>query len=348
MEEKTEKPTPKKLRDARKKGQVAQSKEVVSTALVTLVLFYFWARSEFYIEQFMALIALPAQFYLLPFDQALELVVDKMMDKMVILMLPLIALVVLVIVASSMIQFGVLFVAEPIKPELKKINPIEGFKKIFSMNNLAEFIKSTVKIVLLSLLIYWVVLDNLADIVKVSYCGTGCVLPVLGHLFKFITIITVASFIVIAAADFFFQKKQHIKQLKMSKDEVKREYKQTEGDPEIRGKRKQFFQELVSTNVPKRVQQSTVIVTNPTHVAVGLFYDSNNNRLPNITIIGCDFMAKHIRQIAQQERIPVVEHVPLARSLLADGEMDSPIPIDLIEPVAEVLKWVSSLDQPTV
>jgi type III secretion protein U len=151
------------------------------------------------------------------------------------------------------------------------------------------------------------------------------------------------AYIAIAGFDYFFQKYQHIKQLKMSKDEVKREYKESEGDPQIKGKRKQLHQELMANSNVQRTRKATVVVTNPTHLAIAIYYEEKDNVLPIVIAKGEDHVAKRMIAAAREEGIPVMQNIPLARAIYADVPVDRYIPSDLIEPMAEVLRWVKSL-----
>mgnify|MGYP000459535926 CR=1 FL=1 len=340
MDQKTEKPTPKKISDARKKGQVAQSKEVVSAALLTSLFLYFWATDEYHLRVLSEIILLPAQFYHLPFYEALEGVVEGVLHKVFFLLIPLITIVVVVGILSNYIQVGPLFVMEPIKPKAEKISLISGFKKIFSMKNFFEFVKSVFKILFLSFLVYLVIINNIKDLIEVPYCGDQCLMPLLGYLVKLLLINSVIAFIVVAVIDYVFQKMQHIKQLKMSMDEIKREYKETEGNPEIKSQRKSIHRELLNGDTRKKVAGSSVLITNPTHVAVGLYYKKGDTPLPSLTVMGVDSMAQRIKAIAYEENIPVIENIPLARALLAQAEVGGAIPSNLIEPVAEVFSWL--------
>ena len=152
-----------------------------------------------------------------------------------------------------------------------------------------------------------------------------------------------AAFIVIAVADYAFQKRQYLKKLMMTKEEVKREYKESEGDPMIKSKRRQLHRELMTNNMLQNVRRASVVVTNPTRIAVALIYDGEETPLPLIAAKGENLLARRIIEIAREEGIPVMENVPLARALHQNGEIDRYIPSDLIEPVAEVLRWVQSL-----
>ncbi len=153
------------------------------------------------------------------------------------------------------------------------------------------------------------------------------------------------GFVVIAIADYAFEHYQHIKQLKMSKDEVKREYKEMEGSPEIKSKRRQFHQELQSSNMRAEVKRSSVIVANPTHIAIGIRYERGETPLPVVTLKFTDAQALQVRKIAEEEGIPVLQRIPLARALYRDAQLNNYIPADQIEATAEVLRWLEQWRQ---
>jgi len=259
------------------------------------------------------------------------------------LLLPLLVLVVVVAILAYFFQYGLLFAFESLKPDLKKLNPAQGIKKIFSVKNLFEFLKSIIKIVFLSILLYLVIRNSLVDLLKIPHCGLDCIPLVLGTLLKHLAINAAFAYIIIAAFDYAFQKFQFIKQLKMTKDEVKREYKEMEGNPEIKGKRRQLHQELMSQNMVNSVKRSTVVVTNPTRIAIALEFTEGQTPLPVVRAKGENLIAKRIVEIAQQEGIPIMENVPLARALHEQSAVDQYIPADLIEAVAEVLRWVEQV-----
>jgi type III secretion protein U len=337
--------TLKKIKDARKKGQVAHSKDLVSTALLVAVYGLFFAYGYQMIDDIKDLILLPTHFYELPFREALKETVQAVLDKSITIVLPFIILVIITGIFANVVQVGPLFSLESIKPDIKKINPIEGFKKIFAMKNLVELIKSIFKIVFLSGLIYWVIRSNINDIIKLPYCGSACILPFIGNLMFQIAIVSIIAFVIVGFVDLIFQRYDHTKKLKMTKDEVKREYKDSEGNPEMKSERKQIHKDMLEGGMIEEIKKSSVVVTNPTHFAVGIEYDEKNISLPIITIKGANRTAQRIKRIAAKEGIPMVENVPLARALYADGELNNYVPTDLIEPVAEVLKWVKQLNE---
>lgn len=342
--DKTEQPTPKKLRDARKKGQVANSKEVVSAAGIVSVFAYFWVMMPYYMQRGQELLLIPTGFYEMPFRDALSAAMQLIFNLAVELTLPVVGIGLLAGILGNFFQVGVLFSFESLKPDLKKINPAEGVKKIFNMKSVIEMLKSIFKIAFLSVLLYMVIRDGIRPLLLTPYCGMDCFLSMTGELLSQVMIYTVAAFIIIAAADFAWQRKQHTKSLMMTKDEIKREYKESEGDPTVKGQRKQFHQEMIMGGGPEpKVKKSTAVVTNPTHLAVGLRYQRGETPLPMVMIKGRGVNAEKIKKIAEAEGIPIFENVPLARALMESAEVNQYIPPDLIEPVAEVLRAVQAL-----
>jgi type III secretion protein U len=340
VSEKNEPPTPKKLRDARKKGQVAKSQDV-STAALTIASFVtisiMWPTM---VEEAKELILLPAQYYDRPFEQgAMELML-AIGRKVLLMSMPILMVVMFVGLAAGFGQVGFMLTFEPIKPELKKLDPMDKAKQIFSMKSIVELLKSTIKVGIIGLIIYQVTKASLDPLTRLPYGGKHTVLLALQPMIKALTSNVVLAYIVIAAADYFFQKYQHVKQLKMSKDEVKREYKESEGNPEIKGKRKQLAQEAANSDTMGRTRKASVVVTNPTHLAIAIYYDENDNKMPRVLAKGEDHIARRMVEVAKEEGIPVMQHIPLARALYENVDIDRFVPADLIEPMAEVLRWV--------
>lgn len=345
--EKTERPTPKKLRDARKKGQIASSKDLVSAALMIGLFALLWSSSGFYLGKFQELLLLPAGFIGgdVPFHHALEQIFPGLILLFAQLIAPPLLLAVVIAIAAHMGQFGFLLAFESIKPDLKKISPGKGIKKIFSLKNIFELLKSLLKITLLSLLFYLVIRDHLPDLLKLPQCGIPCIPRLVGSLMLDVMIFASLGFIIIAAGDFAFQRFQFTKELRMSKQEVKQEYKEMEGDPRIKGKRRQLHQELMMQNTANAVRRSTLVITNPTRIAIALEYRDGETPLPVVRAKGENLMAAQIIRIAEQEGIPIMENVPLARALHEQSRIDQYIPSDLITAVAEVLRWVARVDE---
>jgi type III secretion protein U len=264
--EKTEQPTAKKLRDSRKKGQVAKSKEVVSASLLTGLFVTLWVMSDYFVSRFSRMMLAPANHITYPFRIALETLLNEVMLTFVQILAPILLIVFIFGIGANFVQIGALFTVEPIIPKFEKLNPMKALKNIFSMKNLFELVKSVVKITVLSILIGWVIMGGIDDLLKAPSCGLTCLISVFASLMKQIIIVTIIAFVIIAAFDLFFQRWQYTKNLMMTKDEVKREYKEMEGSPEIKGKRKQFHRELMEGQgggQSQKAKESSVLVTNP-------------------------------------------------------------------------------------
>ena len=341
--EKTEQPTPKKLRDARKKGQVAKSQDVIAAALtvtcfvVVSILFYTA------VDDLQELILLPTQYYDVPFLDSYRALMLGVLTKVLIFSLPLLLAVIVVGIAANVFQIGFNLTMEPIKPELKKLNPIDKFKQLFALKNFVEFLKSALKVIVIGVVVSLIVKNSLDPLMRLPFGGEQQVIIALKPMLSVLATHVSIAYIVIASADYFFQKWQHTKQLKMSKDEVKREYKEMEGDQQIKSKRKQLHQEMVQSDTVERTRKSSVVVTNPTHLAVAIFYDEDGNEMPRVVAKGEDHVARRMVEVAKEEGIPVMQHVPLARALHEGVGIDRFVPPDLIEPLAEVLAFVQQL-----
>lgn len=343
MSEKTEQPTAKKLRDARQKGQVAKSQEVASTAVILSAFLVVWIGWDSMLANIKEMVLLPTHYMDRPFAEALPMVLAGVLSKAALVCAPVVFLAAVMGVAANYMQVGFLFSLESIKPDLKKINPGEGAKRIFCKKNFLELVKSALKILFLGILLKMVVEDALDALMKIPYGGMDGLMAVLGKVLFKIVVNTGLCFTIVAAFDFFLQKKLHTKQLMMSKDEVKREYKEMEGDPIIKSKRKQLHQELVMSDTIAKVKKSSVLVTNPTHLAVALFYEKGKTKLPVVTAKGANLVARRMVEAAKEAGVPIMQNVPLAHNLYDDANVGQYIPGDLIEPVAEVLRWVQQL-----
>lgn len=344
--DKTEQPTPKRLREAREKGNVVHSKEVSSTALILAMFWYLWVSLPDTVEKLKQMILLPVPFMAAPFGQALDATLEGLIWIAITLTIPPLGVAIVIGFFSSFLQTGPLLASESVKPDLKKLNPIEGLKKIFSKKNLIEVLKSLIKIFFIGWVLYQVVAGGLDELLKSPWCGMNCLLGVMGAQLRRLVVDTAPVFLIIAGVDYFLQRRLYMKDMMMSKDEVKREYKEMEGDPHIKGKRRQLSQELLTNDTLQKTRKATVLVTNPHHVAVALFYEAEKTPLPVVLAKGENLIAKRMIEIAREEGIPIMGNVPLARALLENGQLNQYIPSDLIEPVAEVLRWVAQLAPP--
>lgn len=341
--EKTEQPTAKRLRDARKKGQVAHSKEVSSTALLIGLFAFIYYGTSWLSEQLIEMIGIPAEYYGIPFEEALPEVLERIFIRLATIVLPVLGIVVVLGIAVNFLQIGPLLAFESISPKLSKLNPIEKLKQICSVKNLVEFLKSALKVIFLGLLIYYLIKGAIPALIHVPFSGLPGILKLLDLLLYRLMLLTSFAYLTIAVADYFFQRRQHTKQLMMSKQEVKQEHKENEGDPQIKGKRRQLHRELVNDEVGKRVKKSSVLITNPTHYAIALYYEKGETQLPVLLAKAKGPVALRMMEIARREGIPIMRNIPLAHALFDHVEVDHFIPRDLIEPVAEVLRTVLRL-----
>ena len=343
--EKTEMPTPKKLRDARQKGQVCTSRDVVSTAILLVMLSVVGAQALVLtddVSNLMRYIGLRIEendaFALREAGKMAIIVACKHSFLFVLLAAA-------VGVVANVVQVGFLLSFEPLKPDLKKVNPAEGAKKIFCLKNLFEFAKNVVKVTFLGYLIYRIVLDSVPALLPMCYGTLDDVFPCLRAILKSLACYTVFGYVVIAVVDRLFQQRNFTKQMMMTKDEVKREYKEMEGSQEVKQAQRQFRNEILQGEPPAQaVRKADVVVTNPTHYAVGIRYRADEAPLPKVVCAGMDDVAKEIRAAAVREGIPLMENVELARALYARVKVEDFIPAGLVEPVAEVLKLVKAMN----
>lgn len=343
--QKSELPTPKRLRDARKKGQVCHSKDLSSAALLAATLAaigfnWHWTRNVL-----QEMIVLPASFFNQPFEEALPAVAAGIAMKCVLIVLPVLGSVIVVGVAANYFQTGPLFAPQSLKPDLNRLNPGQKLKQMFSVKNLMELLKTILKIAILGYLVYTAIKGTIPAMLTLPYSGLPGVLTVLDAMLYQIAVLVVLAYATVAAADFFFQRQQYIKGLRMSKDEVKQEYKEMEGDPLIKSRRRHLHQELAQNNAIERVKKSTVLVTNPTHLAVAVYYNREETDLPVVYAKGEGWLAQRMVEAAKEAGVPIMQNVPLAHDLFDHGNLDQYIPSDLIEPVAEVLRWVQQVKQ---
>lgn len=342
-EEKTEDPTPKRLADARKKGQVAHSKDVVAAALTVALFGYLWVSWNGFVERMTELLVFPPQFYEMPFSQGIKYSFDLVIEMAVGILVPVILITVLVGIGANIAMVGGLLAFEAMKPSLDKISPVSGAKRIFSMKNLFELLLSTLKTVFIGVLLTIVLVQSVEILIKAPVCGIPCLQAAFSDLMTTIAVYTIAAYVILAAADLAFKKREHIKELKMSKDEVKREYKESEGDPHIKGKRKQLMHELLMSDEVGAVKNASVVVTNPTHYAVALRYEEGKTPVPMVVAKGENLNAERILELARRFGVPIMRDVPLARSLYEQVPLDRYVPAELLEPVAEVLRFVRDL-----
>lgn len=343
--EKSEDPTDKKLREAREKGQIPRSKEL-TTLFMTLGAALFMLFYGGVMMQDFAKIGIEG----LSFDRAHAYDLNMLWDRLqgmlrdaVMLTLPFLALMVLIAVVSPALLGGWNFSAQAMAPKLSKLNPVAGIKRMFSTTALMELLKAFGKFTLVTVVATYFLWHSFFEVVGL---GQEPLLSALAHSGRLIAeafIFVSLSLIVIAAIDVPFQIHQHTEQLKMTKQEVKEEYKNTEGNPEVKGRIRQLQREMSQRRMMQAVPEADVVITNPTHFAVALKYNQDTMVEPQVLAVGADFMAAQIRTIASEHQIPVIEAPPLARALYYNAKVDEPIPFELFRPVALLLAYVYQL-----
>lgn len=349
MGEKTEEATPKKLRDAKKKGQVAKSQDLPSAFTFIVSVYAAVLLSETLYNQL-------GDFTVSTFNMIantdLEIAIPQLYYQSAIVIfiasIPIMAIVCVVGVIAHFLTVGPVFALEVFKFDPKKFDPIQNLKAKFTMKTLVELVKSMLKIFVASYLIYQVMLDSLPVLIKTVSMPMLSALLIFDAFLMEVVARVGLFFIIVAVADFLYQKKVFAKDMRMEKFEVKQEYKNTEGDPHIKGKRKQIAQEIAYSDGPSAgVKRAKAIVTNPTHLAIAIGYERELDAAPYILLMGKDLLAERIIRLAEEHNVPVVRNIKLAHRLWESGELYQYIPEDTYEALAEILRWVNSLNTET-
>ena len=348
-QEKTEAATPKRLQEAKEKGQVSKSIDT-TTAVILLIggmaLFIFGNNIYQNLIRFFDYSFRNAWSIKLTHQDILKMYPD-LIGFIASLILPLLLLFTFLILAAEISQVGLTVATKKwTDPETyKKVFKIgSGLKRIFfSSQSFFELLKSIAKVILLGAIILWIVNDNLESIVTVSLQNYTAVMELMGELSFKIVLAVGLVYIIIAVSDLMFQKWKHKEDMKMTKQEVKDETKQSEGDPHVKGKLKGLIRSRFRKMMIKNVADADVVVTNPTHFAVALKYNNKSMNAPRVVAKGADFIAAKIREVAKENGIEIVEDPPLARTLFYNVEVDAEIPENLFKAVAQLLAYVFSL-----
>lgn len=343
--EKTEQPTTKRLRESREKGEVAHSKDFTQTLLILAMFGYALANGDNIMTALGRLVLMPAQYAGMPFPLALRSLLDATIRQAIEILLPFVLIVLLIGMFSEFLQVGFVLAFQKLKPSAKKLNVISNLKNIFSKKNLFEFLKSAVKIGFLATLITFVIRDALPGLMLAPYGGIEGLAHSIGAMLRTLLMNVALAYIIISLADFIWQRLQHRKQLMMSKDEVRQEFKQMEGDPHIKSKRKHLHQEMAMQSSVNSARKATVLITNPTHLAIAIYYDPDETPLPLVMAKGEGALAEQMMQAAREAGVPIMQNIPLAHALMEDAQPEQYIPSELIEAVAEVLRLVRKLTE---
>lgn len=345
QENKTEQPSQKRLDEAREKGNLANSKELGSFfMLLVLAVTVSWFIPSILRHSAALFTPFLSDADSLAADQkGLSIILYNLaFTSFGIIALPLLASIISAI-ATSFLQHGFVWSAESMMPKLNKISPIAGFGRIFSMRSLVDFIKNIIKVIAVGVVAFLAVYPELTHIRQLPNQNTENMLLFLWMLAERITIGVAISMFFIALFDIIYQRFQHLKTLRMSKQEVKDEYKQSEGDPMIKQRLRRLRMERAQNRMMAAVPKSDVVITNPTHFAVALQYDTKTMSAPIVVAKGQDLIALKIREIAKENDVPVIENPPLARALFSSTDLDKEIPVTHYEAVAKIISYVYQL-----
>jgi len=340
--DKTEKPTSKKLKDARKDANVAKSRELTSTVLIMGWLAGGWMLMGYMFRRISGLFDQSLNVMNQPFDVALHTIIPLAAQTFLAVTLPLLLLAVLLALLVEFLQVGPVLSMKKVTPDLSKMNPVSGVKKMFSMDNLVELIKSVLKSAALLTIGGFVLWGMLPSLLQLPFAQPAAIGSAIWHALKWIGIWTIFVFFFVSAVDASYQKYSYMKKLRMSRRDIKQEVKENEGDPYVKQRRKQLHQEWSQQNMLNAVRGSNVIVTNPTHIAVALQYEQGDD-LPLVVAKGEGHVAEEIKRVAEEAGVPILENVPLARGLNARVEIDDYISDDFFEAVAQVLYWAEGV-----
>lgn len=345
--ERTEQATPKRKREARERGQVLKSMEL-TTALMMLILFgsllliggSLWEQTGRYMRDILTGSLYPS--FSLTMETAPRIFQDGLI-KLALILLPILAIAFVAGALTNILQVGFMFSTKALQPKFSRLNPIEGFKRMFSSRTLYELAKTLVKTVIVVWVAYSTYLEDMQKFSLMAGESIATSIEALGRMIIDIGISIGFILLLLSAVDYFYQWRRHEKELRMTKYEVKQEYKQMEGDPQVRGRIKQKQRQMATMRMMQAVPGADVVITNPTHYAVALKYDAEQHPAPVVVAKGADLVAQRIKEMAVANGVEIIENKPVAQSLYALCEIGDPIPEELFQAVAEMLVQVYKL-----
>lgn len=340
--DKTEEPTPHRLREARRKGQVFKSVELNSAINIVgvMVLFIVFSTVAFrgFEYVFNTFIGDMLSFPLTMTN--VQVVFQEAVTRYLLMMAPIFAVAILLGVGSNLIQVGFLASTQQMSPQLNRLNPVEGLKKIFSKKALFEMVKSILKIIIIGAVTYFYIRSQMDTMLLLVNQTAETSLGVYWRTMTNLGIIVGLVFLIIAFLDYLFQRHEYKTSLKMSRKEIKDEYKHLEGDPLVRAKIREKQRQVARERMLQDVPSADVVITNPTELAIALIYREGQDQAPRVVAKGAAVLARRIREIASEHDIAVVENPPVAQMLWKHTELGDEIPIELYQAVAEILATV--------
>ena len=346
--EKTEPATDKKLKDAREEGKVAKSKELTASfdliiLFLVLKIFISYVGGNLLNIFKYAYSGIPE---FIEINQAnlttiaVSSYLFNIILKWILIVLPFFVFGVAITLLISIFQVGWKISSKPMQPKLDKFNPINGFKRIFSKDSVFELFKSILKISVISLIAYNSVKNNRNDLFLLYDIPLNQAVALIGNIIINTGLKISLVYLIVGIADFAYQKHKFNEDMKMTKQEVKDEFKNSEGDPQIKGKQKQRMREASQRRMMQDVPKADVVITNPTHLAVALKYDADVSQAPVVLAKGEDYLAQKIKEVAKENNIAIVENKPLARMLFSNVDIGAEIPPELYQSVAEILAMI--------
>ena len=345
-QEKTEAPTEKKRRESREEGQVAFSRELPSAALLAGILLTLIATSPLILDAFREM---TTQIFR-DMSEADELSIGSLYDlsgeifsTLLPAFAPFAAIIVLVGILASVLQVGVQITLKAIAPKFNKISPLTGLKRLFSTQSLADFLKSMAKLIIVGIVGYITYMDKITELNGLSVATPEAILEYNFTVVAEVSGKIVLALVAIAIFDYLYQRWHHEKQLMMTKQEVKEETKQTEGDPQLKARIRQIQREMSNARMMQEVPKADALIVNPTHFSVAILYDRDVMEAPEVTAKGIDHMALRMRTVARENSVPILERPELARDLYANVEIGETIPERFYKAIAEILAFVYRL-----
>jgi flagellar biosynthesis protein FlhB len=341
----TEKATPKRLEEARKKGQVAKSREVASALIMVVCLIYFYFDADGIVNRITEM--MKGSFSNLHRTDltidAIQLLVIDLIIKVSVMILPLLLTLMVAGILANVMQVGILFSTESLQPKLSKVNPLKGLKNMFSLKSFVELFKNLFKLTLVGFIAYVTIKNEALDVSPLMEQDVWQIMAYMGRISFKILLATCWVLIVLALMDYLYQHWEHGRSLKMSKQDIKDEYRNSEGDPLIKARVRRLQREIAMRRMMAKVPTADVVITNPTHLAVALKYDQARMSAPVVVAKGANLIAGRIKEIARENGVAVVENKPLAQVLYKVVDIMEAIPDNLYQAVAEILAYVYRL-----
>lgn len=338
-DDKTEEATPHKLNEAKKKGQVAKSKEASLALTLLACTLIITALGNYIVEGLKdTIIHFFTNFLEMELSyNNLFYITFVTLTRVAMIVLPVMIPIMIMGIAANLMQTGIMFTKEPIKPDLKKLNPISGIKRMFSVRTLVELVKDVLLITVVGYIGYKFIVGNYTKILNLYNLRFSVLIEAIKELIQSIFFKVTLVLVALALADYIFQRRQFKKDMRMTKQEIKEEFKQQEGDPQVKGKIKQKQREMAMSRMMQSIPDASVVVTNPTHLAIALRYKQGKDEAPKVIGKGADYIALKIKEKAREYEVPIIENKPLARMIYQKVEIDEEIPVEMYQAVAEIL-----------